>query len=180
MGLLRESRKKQPQISPLRCAPVEMTILFEHGIRRFQEGSAEPQIPSASLLMTRGGWVFPVGIGLRDPRSQKRDLGHPSISPSILQKAQALSFSLPTRLSESAARDDKGEGCGAMESGGGTQGVFHHLRSGKPLSIVSSPSPLSSRAKPRDLQFYGPIVEMFFDRSVVERSAVSPGTEQNG
>jgi hypothetical protein len=24
--------------------------------------------------------VFPVGIGLRDPRSQKRDLGHPSIS----------------------------------------------------------------------------------------------------
>jgi hypothetical protein len=23
--------------------------------------------------------VFPVGIGLRDPRSQKRDLGHPSI-----------------------------------------------------------------------------------------------------
>jgi hypothetical protein len=25
--------------------------------------------------------VFPVGIGLRDPRSQKRDLGHPSISP---------------------------------------------------------------------------------------------------
>jgi hypothetical protein len=25
--------------------------------------------------------VFLVGIGLRDPRSQKRDLGHPSISP---------------------------------------------------------------------------------------------------
>jgi hypothetical protein len=24
--------------------------------------------------------VFPVRIGLRDPRSQKRDLGHPSIS----------------------------------------------------------------------------------------------------
>jgi hypothetical protein len=23
--------------------------------------------------------VFPVGIGLRDPRSQKRDLGHPSV-----------------------------------------------------------------------------------------------------
>jgi MFS family permease len=34
--------------------------------------------------------VFPVGIGLRDPRSQKRDLGHPSISPSILQRAQPL------------------------------------------------------------------------------------------
>jgi hypothetical protein len=26
--------------------------------------------------------VVPVGIGLRDPRSQKRDLGHPSVSPS--------------------------------------------------------------------------------------------------
>jgi hypothetical protein len=25
--------------------------------------------------------VFPLGIGLRDPRSQTRDLGHPSISP---------------------------------------------------------------------------------------------------
>jgi hypothetical protein len=25
--------------------------------------------------------VFPVGIGLRDPRSQKRDLGHPSVLP---------------------------------------------------------------------------------------------------
>jgi hypothetical protein len=36
--------------------------------------------------------VFPVGIGLRNPRSQKRDLGHPSISPSILQRAHALSF----------------------------------------------------------------------------------------
>jgi hypothetical protein len=39
--------------------------------------------------------VFPVGIGLRDPRSQKRDLGHPSISPSILQRARALSFLSP-------------------------------------------------------------------------------------
>jgi hypothetical protein len=27
------------------------------------------------------GWAFPVGIGLRDPRSQKRDLGHPSVLP---------------------------------------------------------------------------------------------------
>jgi hypothetical protein len=25
--------------------------------------------------------VLPVGIDLRDPRSQKRDLGHPSVSP---------------------------------------------------------------------------------------------------
>jgi hypothetical protein len=29
--------EKKPQISPLRCAPVEMTILFEGKIPRFQE-----------------------------------------------------------------------------------------------------------------------------------------------
>ena len=35
----------------------------------------------------------------------------------------------------------------------------------EPLSMGTSPSPLSSRAKPRDLQFRGPFLEMFFDRS---------------
>jgi hypothetical protein len=53
--------------------------------------------------------VFPVGIGLRDPRSQKRDLGHPSISPFDLAESTCFVISLPTRRSESAARDDKGE-----------------------------------------------------------------------
>src|ERR1700735_923885 len=33
------------------------------------------------------------------------------------------------------------------------------------LSMDALPSPLSSRAKPRDLRFSGPFVEMFFDRS---------------
>jgi hypothetical protein len=28
--------------------------------------------------------------------------------------------------------------------------------------MEAPPSPLSSRAKPRDLRFYGPVVEMFF------------------
>jgi hypothetical protein len=41
---LRENYKK-PRISPLRYAPVEMTILFEHSIPCFQERSAELQIP---------------------------------------------------------------------------------------------------------------------------------------
>jgi hypothetical protein len=54
--------------------------------------------------------VFPVGIGLRDPRSQKRDLGHPSISPFDIAEGTSFVISLPTRFSESAARDDKGEG----------------------------------------------------------------------
>jgi hypothetical protein len=35
----------------------------------------------------------------------------------------------------------------------------------QPLSKEPSPFPLSSRAKPRDLQFRGPFVEMFFDRA---------------
>jgi hypothetical protein len=59
--------------------------------------------------------VFAVRIGLRDPRSQKRDLGHPSISPFDMQWAQALSF-LPTRLNESAAREDEGGICGSLRS----------------------------------------------------------------
>jgi hypothetical protein len=32
-----ENREKKPQISPLRYAPVEMTILFKDRIPRFQE-----------------------------------------------------------------------------------------------------------------------------------------------
>jgi hypothetical protein len=39
--------------------------------------------------------VFPVGICLRDPRSQKRDLGHPSVSPfDIAQGTSFVNFSL--------------------------------------------------------------------------------------
>jgi hypothetical protein len=57
-----------------------------------------------------------VGIGLRDPRSQRRDLGHPSISPFAIAEGTSFVIALPTRLSESAARDDKGEGFGYMES----------------------------------------------------------------
>ena len=53
--------------------------------------------------------MFPVGIGLRDPRSQKRDLGHPSVSPFDIAEGTSFVISLPTRLSESAARDDKKE-----------------------------------------------------------------------
>jgi hypothetical protein len=33
----------------------------------------------------------------------------------------------------------------------------------QPLSMEASPFPLSSRAQPRDLQFRGPLLEMFFD-----------------
>jgi hypothetical protein len=70
--------------------------------------------------------VFPVGIGLRDPRSQKRDLGHPSVSPFDFAEGTSFVISLPTRFSKSAARDDKGEGDASMESGCWTEGVFNH------------------------------------------------------
>ena len=39
--------------------------------------------------------MFPLGIGLRDPRSQKRDLGHPSISPFDI--AEGTSFVMKGR-----------------------------------------------------------------------------------
>jgi hypothetical protein len=68
--------------------------------------------------------VFPVGIGLRDPRSQKRDLGHPSISPFDFAEGTSFVISLPTRLSESAARDDKGKGNGSIKSGCRTEAFF--------------------------------------------------------
>jgi hypothetical protein len=35
----------------------------------------------------------------------------------------------------------------------------------QPLSIEPLPFPLSSRAKPRDLRFRGPFLEMFFERA---------------
>ena len=62
--------------------------------------------------------MFPVGIGLRDPRSQKRDLGHPSISPFNVAAGTSFVVSLPTR-SHRTARDDKGEVGVSMRIGGG-------------------------------------------------------------
>jgi hypothetical protein len=62
--------------------------------------------------------VLPVGIGLRDPRSQKRDLGHPSISPFDIAEGTSFVISFLTCLSESAAPTarrgaSRGEICGS-------------------------------------------------------------------
>jgi hypothetical protein len=54
--------------------------------------------------------VFPVGIGLRDPKSQKRDLGHPPVLPFDIGVTTSFVIAPPTRLSESVARDEKGLG----------------------------------------------------------------------
>jgi hypothetical protein len=59
--------------------------------------------PSASLGMTKGAVALPFGIGCWDPRSQTRDLGHPSISPFDIAEGTSFVISLPTRLSESAS-----------------------------------------------------------------------------
>jgi hypothetical protein len=68
--------------------------------------------------------VFPGGIGLRDPRSQKRDLGHPSIFPFDIAEGTSFVIALPTRLSESAARDDKKERVVARKEWLLNRGIF--------------------------------------------------------
>ena len=39
--------------------------------------------------------MFPVGIGLRDPRSQKRDLGHPSMFPDAAHATELSALGKP-------------------------------------------------------------------------------------
>ena len=50
--------------------------------------------------------MLPVGIGLRDPRSQKRDLGHPSISPFDI--AEGTSFVISPVLGPESVVDEMG------------------------------------------------------------------------
>jgi hypothetical protein len=68
--------------------------------------------------------VFPVEIGLRDPRSQKRHLGHPSISPFDIAEGTSFVISLPTRFSEAVARDDKKERATVHEEWLLNRGIF--------------------------------------------------------
>jgi len=60
-----------------------------------------------TLLMTKRRVGVSSRIGLRDPRSQKRDLGHPSISPFDIAEGTCFVISLPTRFSESAAPNEQ-------------------------------------------------------------------------
>jgi hypothetical protein len=99
--------KKKPQISPLRCAPVEMTNLLERGF-----------VP----LLERYRLKFVANL------SSRPELPWASDPPKVMKNASVQQL----------------------------------------LSKEPSPFPLSSRAKPRDLQFRGPFVEMFFDRSVAK------------
>jgi hypothetical protein len=96
-----------------------MRIVFSVSgtVRETADPSTARRDRSASLLMTKGMVSVSSGNGLRDPRSQKRDLGHPSVSPFDFAEGTRFVISLPTCLSESAARDDKGKGNGSLMSG---------------------------------------------------------------
>jgi hypothetical protein len=51
--------------------------------------------------------VFPGEIGLRDPRSQKRDLGHPLVLPFDIAEGTSFVISLPTRAFVTEAVEEK-------------------------------------------------------------------------
>jgi hypothetical protein len=108
-------RKKKPQISPLRCAPVEMTSFLQRGF-----------VP----LLERYGLKFVTNL------SSRPELPWASDPPKVMKNASVQ----------------------------------------QPLSKEPSPFPLSSRAKPRDLQFRGPLVEMLFDRAQRTPQTISPLT----
>jgi len=114
--------------------------------------------------------VFPVGIGLRDPRSQTRDLGHPSISPFDIAEGTSFVISLPTRNRESAARYDKGEGGLSGESG-----VNRRPRPLSPGSVALTFVISTEAKRSGEISVLTPLPGDVFrpERSVVERSAVS-------
>jgi hypothetical protein len=58
-----ERRKRKPQISPLRYAPVEMTILYGCSIPRFQERYGKPQIPSLGMTKRNGEGSVEMVVG---------------------------------------------------------------------------------------------------------------------
>jgi hypothetical protein len=62
-------QKGKPQISPLRCAPVEMTILFEDRIPRFQE---RYEILAATELSSRPEISFIDQFGRRVKKRNSR------------------------------------------------------------------------------------------------------------
>jgi hypothetical protein len=49
-----------------------------------------------------------VGIGLRDPRSQKRDLGHLSVSPFDIAEGKSFVISLPMKGGERGQSSSEG------------------------------------------------------------------------
>jgi hypothetical protein len=81
------------------------------------------------------------------------------------------------RRSLGFARDDKGKGDLLWKVVSEPKNASVQ----QPLSMKPLPFPLSSRAKPRDLRFCGPSLEMFStERGGVERSAISRCKQKAG
>src|SRR6202035_4743332 len=105
--------------------------------------------PSAALGMTKGTVALPCKFGCADPRSQKRDLGHPSTCCQViaLHGSAAVPFVIPTRISCHAALD---RAAGAP---------FREERRMKCINAINL-NRKSGGAQPRDLQFSRPFLEM--------------------
>ena len=104
--------------------------------------------------------MFPVGIGLRDPRSQKRDLGHPSVSPFDVAEAQALPF-----LSRLASASRLLLGIAGEKGGCWQKGLFITLTAATTCHIATTlpfviPSEAEGSAVPRTRPG-----NVFFDRA---------------
>src|SRR5271168_2790957 len=135
--------KKEPQISPLRCAPVEMTNLFDNDGLLFQA-----MVETAGLCIALrpvenisrkgpqncGSGYAPNDTGRADDRYSAAPTALGSSSGSISQPSRAgltfggrpsgpcihgdlaLSFLPQLAAGKSAARDDKGKDDGSIES----------------------------------------------------------------
>ena len=115
--------------------------------------------------------MFPVGIGLRNPRSQKRDLGHPSVSPFDIAEGTSFVISLPTRLSESAARDNKGKGSSSVESRDWTETLLPGYHQHKKRGLRGFPREASFSAGLLSLVRL-PVLDSFIVQVVLGRTVV--------
>jgi hypothetical protein len=147
---------------------------------RRSRGTADP---SAALGMTRSGLVprlrrsdhlryrFPALPGWADVlRSALRAL-HPWRLP--------VSFLPQLAAGKLAARDDKGDGRASIEHSGASDNASGDMSLAPLPSIEALPSPLSSRAQPRDLPFRGPFLDMLLDgyAVAVNRGQRCPGDD---
>ena len=108
--------------------------------------------PSAALGMTKGRVVLPFGVMVATATSQTL-----FIPPSTCRRQAQL---LGMKNGREALRWRAG--LKEVFSDSFVASVANEVQ--PLLSMEALPSPLSSRAQPRDLQFRGPLLEMFSDR----------------
>jgi hypothetical protein len=95
--------------------------------------------------------VFPVGIGLRDPRSPKRDLGHPSVSPFDIAEGTSFVISLlMTKRRVGVSSGNWFEGSQVSKRDLGHPSVSSFDTAEGTSFVISLPTLLSESAAPRD------------------------------